>query len=162
MKMYISRLVIVGGNRTDVGSWYLYSQGDLLAWLYKENHHLQLVCWVPGLVVINKSSLLSPMLHSNNTLWLVKNSIVTWIIQRECIISLLCTVWPDWVIFESCWQQNFYQKKPKWLATFWPFWKTSLSVKNCFGYFLPQHLVTLQTVDEFLIEKKSFEIIRFI
>ena len=118
MKMYISRLVIVGGNRTDVGSWYLYSQGDLLAWLYKENHNIQLVCWVPGLVVINKSSLLSPMLHSNNTLWLVKNSIVTWIIQRECIISLLCTVWPDWAIFESCWQQNFYQKKPKWLATF--------------------------------------------
>ena len=41
MKMYISRLVIVGGNRTDVGSWYLYSQGDLLAWLYEGNHNIQ-------------------------------------------------------------------------------------------------------------------------
>ena len=29
-------------------------------------------------------------------------------------------VWPDCVYFESSWQQNFLQKKAKWLATFWP------------------------------------------
>ena len=32
---------------------------------------------------------------------------------------LLRPVWPDWAIFESSWQQNLLQKKPKWLATFW-------------------------------------------
>ena len=74
-------------------------------------------------------------------------------------LSLLCascTVWPDWAIFECSWWKIFNQKWPKLLATFALFWKTSLLRKNCcgfclgnfwnhLGYFLLQHLVTLNS-----------------
>jgi len=33
--------------------------------------------------------------------------------------SLLTTSVTNWAIFESSWQQNLLQKKPKLLATFW-------------------------------------------
>ena len=48
----------------------------------------------------------------------------------------LSLVWPDWMIFESSWRQNFFQKSPNDWQLFGQFWKTSLLWKNCCCYFL--------------------------
>ena len=65
-------------------------------------------------------------------------------------------VWPNWYIFERYWQQ----KKPKCLANFWGrVWKTALFKQKLqwllfwqhlekLGYFLFQHLVTLEEAEE--------------
>ena len=45
-------------------------------------------------------------------------------------VAVITAVWPDWAIFESSWQQNFLQKKPKWFAILGLFWKTSLLCKK--------------------------------
>ena len=47
------------------------------------------------------------------------------------------SVWSDWAILKSSWQQIFFSKKHNYLATFWAILKyVTFYEKNCFGYFL--------------------------
>ena len=73
------------------------------------------------------------------------------------IIQMFQSVWPDWPIFESCCQQHFLQKNPKWLATFGAILKNLTLVLQLhwllfggllenLGYFLVKHLVTLVSI----------------
>ena len=76
--------------------------------------------------------------HERSTVHILKLILIDQSDSSHC--TYLCmsgSVWPDWAIFESSWQQNIYQKSPNdWQQLFGLFWKTSLLSKNCIGYFL--------------------------